>query len=457
MTASLLGVDLGTTSFKATLFTVAGEERGTVSYLTPWRTGPGGRHLRLEDFSAAVLGLVDAAVVDLAAGTVAGIGVTGMAETVFAWTSTGDALPATAWNDRGPACHTDLPDPHLVARTGLLDFPRTSAAALRGLAPSGQTIGRWANLPEQAVVLLGGEQVAEYSLASRSGLLDVQTRAWSPALFDWAGLDLRSAPRLVPAGSPVGTVRTTGACAGAVLTVAGHDHLVAAVGAGATGPDAVFDSIGTGEAVIAPITAGQAAQVAGFNAAGFNVGAGVEDGSTNAVCGLGTGNRFTMILDALDRAGYPRAQVMTPDDASAGPLGPALVDLVGAVFHPRWRDLVDSDRAGRVVRDTVDSLAVARAVWVLAVRTASERVREALRELARLTGRPRRVLAAGGWLQDPQIRAIRAEVIGAYEIPATAQAGTRGAALLAGRACGAFPTAHDYPPIATTRIGDTGR
>src|SRR4029453_11944210 len=38
--------------------------------------------------------------------------------------------------------------------------------------------------------------------------------------------------------------------AGATLTVAGHDHLGASVGAGATRPGDLFDSCGTAEALI---------------------------------------------------------------------------------------------------------------------------------------------------------------------------------------------------------------
>src|ERR1700760_4092724 len=53
-----------------------------------------------------------------------------------------------------------------------------------------------------------------------------------------------------PAGCPAGLVRHDGVvscAAGAVLTVAGHDHPVAAVGVGAVGADELFNSSGTAD------------------------------------------------------------------------------------------------------------------------------------------------------------------------------------------------------------------
>src|SRR5258707_554863 len=66
------------------------------------------------------------------------------------------------------------------------------------------------------------------------------------------------------AGTPLGTVGDALPRArGAVLAVGGHDHLSAAVGAGAVGEGEVLDSWGTAEALIrsvAPLTPERVAQ-----------------------------------------------------------------------------------------------------------------------------------------------------------------------------------------------------
>ena len=68
---------------------------------------------------------------------------------------------------------------------------------------------RWLGVAEWVVHGLGGEQVAELSLASRTGLLDLERRAWWDEARTWAERRRgcwptwsRRAAR--PAGSPAG-------------------------------------------------------------------------------------------------------------------------------------------------------------------------------------------------------------------------------------------------------------
>ena len=93
------------------------------------------------------------------------------------------------------------------------------------------------NIAEYAVVLLGGDEACELSLASRTGWLDIQHQAWWPAALDFSGATEELMPPLVRAGEPLGRV-TEGPdrLRGAILTLAGHDHQAAALGAGVTRP-----------------------------------------------------------------------------------------------------------------------------------------------------------------------------------------------------------------------------
>ena len=66
-------------------------------------------------------------------------------------------------------------------------------------------------------------------------------------------------PPLVTAGTPLGRVSAEAGLprlTGAVLTVAGHDHQAAVIGAGADGPGDEFDSCGTAEALVRTIAPG---------------------------------------------------------------------------------------------------------------------------------------------------------------------------------------------------------
>src|SRR5262249_54352386 len=75
----------------------------------------------------------------------------------------------------------------------------------------------------------------------------------------WAGGCGCPLPALCPAGTPLGRVSADAGVprfAGAVLTVAGHDHQAAVIGAGADGPGDELDSCGTAEALVRTVTPG---------------------------------------------------------------------------------------------------------------------------------------------------------------------------------------------------------
>ncbi len=84
MTDHVIGLDVGSTYIKALLLTADGDEVGESRRRTPWRNVPGGR---TETTAAAVLAEVTDLLAELAAladaagaGSVRGIGISGMAE-----------------------------------------------------------------------------------------------------------------------------------------------------------------------------------------------------------------------------------------------------------------------------------------------------------------------------------------------------------------------------------------
>ncbi len=259
------GVDLGSTSLKMLVTDDAGVEVGAAEVPTPWRSGPGGStEITAGALLGAVRSLLEAGTREIAA-PIQAVAIAGMAETGMVIDARGDAVaPGMAWFDpRGGEQAAAFPPAiraEFAGRTGLPLGAQVSVAKLaylrsRGLALAGR---RWLNLPEFVAAALGGRTALEASLTSRTGLLDQDTgRPWPPML-DALGIDETFLPPQVDAGAPFGEVSPGTApdnLAGALLTVAGHDHLVAAEATGGLPADHYHVSMGTAEVLLRVIDA----------------------------------------------------------------------------------------------------------------------------------------------------------------------------------------------------------
>ncbi len=65
----------------------------------------------------------------------------------------------------------------------------------------------WLLLPEYVLSWLGGRRVAEYTNATHTGLVDIETGDWSRPIFDRLGLWIEAAPEIVPTGTILGKLR----------------------------------------------------------------------------------------------------------------------------------------------------------------------------------------------------------------------------------------------------------
>ena len=149
--------------------------------------------------------------------------------------------------------------------------PTTSAAGSRADRPPGLPLAtfaklwhatkadgraltglQWLNVPELVAWALGGERYCEGSLSGRTGLVDQDTGLVWPRAVEVLGADDTLLPPVRGAGSSwgVATRSVPSVMAGAVLTVAGHDHLLAAAAAGVLDVDTLYDSMGTAEALV---------------------------------------------------------------------------------------------------------------------------------------------------------------------------------------------------------------
>jgi len=139
----------------------------------------------------------------------------------------------------------------LYELTGIQHLPFNTIFQLHADARAGSDPqSRWLNLPEYITHLLGGERVAEFTNATHTQLVALETRDWCEEIFAAARLCLTAAPKIVSTGTIVGKIRhdlnrlpelndTT------LIVPACHDTASAIAAISASGDDWAFISSGT--------------------------------------------------------------------------------------------------------------------------------------------------------------------------------------------------------------------
>jgi sugar (pentulose or hexulose) kinase len=426
---TVVGIDVGTTASKGLIRRLDDGSSVVVESPTPWRDHelePAALIRLAVDLIGTVAEAARSAWGDVAvrAVSVGGIGESG----VLLDRSGQPAGPAIAWFDRRGESEVEAVRrrcPAFVERfpavTGLPWTFQASIAKLlwRGPVRPGST---WLSVPEWIVHGLGGDRCSEPSLASRTGLIDQGTgRPWADA-FAVAGLPDGLLPDAVPAGRPVGclTHGDVPACAtGAVLSVAGHDHPVAALGVGAVGPDDVFNSSGTAD-VIARAVPGtlDEAQRRRIVAARWSAGRHVVPGTTFLLAGASGGLLLRRVLSALGADTPPARAALDAAACEVAGLPPGLA--------------VRGD--GRTDEDVVIHVgdgATPAAIWAAATRHTAALTRQLLDDIEPVVGPHRTAVAAGGWTRMRSVRIAKAGAIARLTFAAVHEPGATGAALLA--------------------------
>jgi len=436
----LLGIDLGTTHAKAAVISLDGQERSHGVVPTPWRTVSTGAEMDPGDLVGAGVAAAREAIDGGPDGQVLGVGVTSMAETGTLLDRRGEPVaPMIAWHDaRGDHQARELAEAFGEAFTDRTGLPPSRLCTLskyrwmRAHMAEPQRGVRWLNVAEWMVRSLGGHEVADLSLASRTGFLDLASRAWWDEVMTWAGAPGGLLPETADAGSPAGLVgEALPGAEGATLTVGGHDHPCATIGAGATRPGDVFDSCGTAEAFVAAVEPPVPAQAIRRTAAGgVTVGWHALPGRQSLMAGFVSGlalQRFLGLLGTEDREALDAAAMGVPTGAG------------GLVVHDVTGDLA--------ALDGITWAATPGHVWRAALEAIAQHGPGALATIESVAGPTGRLVVAGGWARSPAVRAVKREILGPFDEPVVEEAGARGAALMAGVAAGLYGGVEDLPPI----------
>jgi sugar (pentulose or hexulose) kinase len=428
----LLGLDVGTTSCKAAVVSLDGREIAHGQERTPWRAVPTGAEIDPEDLFAAAVGAARSALAAVDGGArVLAVGVASLAETGVLLDGGGvPVVPSIAWHDsRGSAQVASLVDSvggeRFSSQTGLAPRELCGFVKYRWMRDNWEAAARgvrWLSVAEWIVFRLGGEQICELSLASRTGWLDLAARGWWDEAVAWSGAPSGLLLEPVVAGTPAGVVgEALTEARDAVLVVGGHDHLSAAVGAGATGEGDVLDSWGTAEAFVRAVAPVPRDRVAAAVADGINVGWHAVPGRQ---CLLGARRSGAALQRVLGLLGVPpegredleRAALATPEGACG-------MELRG----------LDGDRNELVGIGADASPAL---VWRAALESTARAAKDLLDRMDRVAGPRGRLIMAGGWAEGEAARAIKAAHLGPIEGAEAVFMGARGAALTAARAAG---------------------
>ncbi|WP_201774427.1 FGGY-family carbohydrate kinase [Demequina sediminicola] len=437
----LMGIDLGSTGVKVLVSDVNGNELVVEQAPTPWIHGAdGAAELDGPTLLDTVIDLCRNVCDQLAsqvapqAPRIAAVGVTGMGESGLVVGADGTTHSrALAWFDpRGKLQLNAMPAPlarEFPGRTGLPLGVQVSVMKMLYLRDNGLDLrGRhWANLPEWVVARLGGCMASERSLASRTGLIDQDTgEPWAPMLAH-LGVTPDFVPPLTTAGSSWGTVHGDGlppAMEGAQLTVAGHDHLVAASAGGAIPADRYHVSMGTAEVILQVLDAPLSVAARDRLAHHFiNHVTHVVPGQYVLVAGVKTGLLMRRALDLFDATG-PEDRDALDQAVRRLPPGGSLPE--GAVQVQGARN--DDGMLSLVIR--ADG-ATSAEVFARILEHGNDEIHVLLQAMARETPPPTSTLMSGGWTRMESVTAARRRVLPHVTVSHRSQDTALGAALAA--------------------------
>jgi xylulokinase len=246
---SLLGIDVGTTGCKAAVFSTTGDCLASAyQEYDVQRPQPGWAELDVAQVWARIRETIRAAVSAAAKDPVRALAVSSLGEAVVPVSYDGRVL--------GPALLSFDVRGEEYSETLGRALDSRSFYQLTGNAFGNHytlTKLKWIQEHQPALYeradkfllwgsfvswMLGAEPVVDYSLANRTLLFDLDRQAWSEEMLARAGLERRKLPTPAPSGTAVGTVRgpiagELGLPPGVAIVLGAHDQCSAAVGSGA--------------------------------------------------------------------------------------------------------------------------------------------------------------------------------------------------------------------------------
>jgi len=260
-----LGIDLGTSYFKAGLFDADGSLKGLGRLPVNKETGKANScELPVPVFLNTLYNCIGKAIksAGISSREILALSYSSQANSFILLN--GNDIPLTPlilWPDKR-AKDTSLVekvfgnDPELFRRTGLgsvpgREFSITKMNRLQKEEPrTWERLNSLLSISDYLSFLLTGNKFSDVSTASLSGLLDVTECNWISPYLESFSIDQESLPSLCRTGSLTGTLTKTGAelfglCPGIACYAGALDHHCAAIGAGLPANNYISESTGT--------------------------------------------------------------------------------------------------------------------------------------------------------------------------------------------------------------------
>jgi len=277
---------------------------------------------------------------------------------------------------------------------------------------------------------LTGDRVIDFSLASRTLLLDVHAKVWNCELMEYAKISEEQLSKPVVSGTIIGNINKEcadelGLSANTVVVAGGHDQPCARVGAGALAHDQAVYSVGTTETLICGMEEYQPE----LYSQGLCCYPHVLDGQYITLPGNFTGGNLlkwfknTFIVSGDEAYSYHQMMEEMVDYKSG--------ILVLPHFTTTGSPWNDSESNGMISGLT---LSTTRGELIRALQEGVTMEILLNLELLKKKGiRVEKLLAVGGGVKSKKLMQLKADVLGVVlSIPKDSEAACKGAAYLAG-------------------------
>ncbi|MCB9106740.1 MAG: carbohydrate kinase [Anaerolineales bacterium] len=266
----LAGIDIGTTNIKAVIFEPTGSVVAGASVSTPIHyPQPGWAYYDPTELWQAAVTVLRQATDQIAdTGRIVSVAVASAGEAAVPLDAQGrPTYDAIAWFDQRTQPQTEWLA-HAIGQDRLFEISGLSLQPIFGLCKLlwikenqpeafARTV-RWLNLADYIAYKLCGVPATDYSLASRTLVLDLQKLQWHEPLIREVGLRPDLFAPLCPSGAVLGHItpaaaQETGLPTTVQVAAGGHDHVCGALAVGVTQPGLMLNSMGTAEAIFLPL------------------------------------------------------------------------------------------------------------------------------------------------------------------------------------------------------------
>ena len=445
----LLSIDVGTTHCKVGLFGLDGTCLQAASRPTPVNaSGPAPFIPPDELWAGIALTIADLHCAGRAL-EVAGIGIASTAESGLL-VNRSDGKPLTViypWFDTSPSAEAERLEQAGDAQErfragGVYPSFKSSLAKIlwvRQHLELNLAQALWLSVADWVAYQLTGAFQTDYSLAGRTYAFRIFEKEWDAPWLKTFGLSPDLFPPARPSTEPAGKLTAATAArldlpAGIPVCIAGHDHICAALAAGATHPGVVLDSMGTAEALVGafperPLTP------ADFQS-GFSIGCHTAPGRFYWIGGLSTsGGALEWLRKLVSTEGLSYEDLAARLAGISNEPGeilffPYLAGAGSPHTDQGMRAAFIGLRLGHQLGDLLKAVLEGTAFEVELMR----------RQAEALTGAPiQRLVVTGGGVRIPRWLQIKADICGCpYQLAQTSEAVLLGAAVVAGIGAGLY-------------------